>query len=541
MKSIKSKILFFSAILALTVSCKKADVQLPDAIPADASFVVGFESKQISGKGGINKPEDFKLFSLLRAETANLDEDSKKLFDQFIKEPKSTGLDLDRFYVYGKTNENGNLDIAFVFKMDDVGKFENTLKSVSKNADANFTPEDKGAYKIVIDESGYGMNVAIAWNKTYLFAFAAENLNDFDIAQQFSLPDGKKITDKHEFAEFRKQNYDIGLWISYSDLVKLNKELTSSMYGASGMFSDMMPEFDWDGAYLNTYLNFENGEIKMTGNISPKSKFDDFLNKYPLFKKEFDNNLLQDFPRQTFMSIKLAVNPLEYVNFMKEIFSKTTTDDDYNRYNPYDEILQMMNDKTFVTVINALDGDMLFNIYDFAKGPIPIPLVGCNFTVKSENDFEELVKLLPKDLNVQKKDKNYVIMSSGVAVYFAYKNNRVLVTNDSDAMTAFTGKGLDKNLAGSALTDVFKTGAGSFYINLDLDSYPETAKLAVQSFAGRDYKTFVSYMNIYKDFSITMKDNVWTMSLKMKNGNVNALKQILKNIDDNVSSMTGNF
>ena len=84
MKSIKTNFLFFFAILALTVSCKKADVKLLDAVPADASFVVGFESKQISKKGGLNRPEDFKLFSLLRSETANLDEDSKKMFDQFM-------------------------------------------------------------------------------------------------------------------------------------------------------------------------------------------------------------------------------------------------------------------------------------------------------------------------------------------------------------------------------------------------------------------------------------------------------------------------
>jgi hypothetical protein len=140
----------------------------------------------------------------------------------------------------------------------------------------------------------------------------------------------------------------------------------------------------------------------------------------------------------------------------------------------------------------------------------------------------------------KKVGEQYVVSLGGmlpVSVYFAFNDNRVFITDDADAIAKFLEKGFDKQISSSSIGNDLKNYPILHYINLDLDTYPESVKLSLQSM-GRQFKEVMAYLNIYKDFKYGMKDQYSGEAvLKMKNGNVNALKQILKNVDENTSGL----
>jgi hypothetical protein len=260
----------------------------------------------------------------------------------------------------------------------------------------------------------------------------------------------------------------------------------------------------------------------MTGKMSPQSKVDEFYAKYPLIKKNFNNSLLEDFPENSYLSIKLAVNWDEYMKLFSEVASAT---DNY-------EFQSILDDPTAKTVLNALDGDILLSLYGFAQGPMPIPLLGISFSVKSEDAFKSLLTLIPEEI-LQQTGDFYTIGAMGMAAYVAYKDKRVLVTDDAEAITAFTGKGYGKNLKNSPLADSYKNDPSLFYLNLDLKSYPVSIQSLLQSETPRYAKSYLSLLDTYKDFSYgATKDNEFYLSLKFKDNSQNALKLFIKSLDD---------
>jgi hypothetical protein len=295
-----------------------------------------------------------------------------------------------------------------------------------------------------------------------------------------------------------------------------------------------------EGTYAYGYLNLENGEINLKSSMGPKDKIEGFMTKYPVIKKDFDETLYHAFPEQSFLAIKLSINIKEYLNCIKASVQAISSNYD-GEYNPYSEVLSAFDDPSVQKVVDALNGDVLSSIYGFVEGMFPIPRTGIAFTVNGEKAFHDLLGMLPPDM--WSKTGDYYTLSPGggmpASIVFGYKDNKVYVSDDIDAMVKFIDKGSEKNIAAGSLGERLKRNVMLFYVNLDLDAYPEHIKLLLQNtIGGRSYKQFSSYMNIYKELSYGLTGNYeFEASLKLKNANVNALKQILKNIDENTSNL----
>lgn len=379
--------------------------------------------------------------------------------------------------------------------------------------------EDKGAYKIVLNDES-----AFAWNKDLFFIIAGEGCRSVNFDELFNMPEEKSIVSVPDFAEFMKRSYDVGFWMSYGALTDLYND-------AFGIFGMKMPDIykELADAFIHAYLNFEKGEMKISGLMSPKSKVDAFMEKYPVIKKDFNTALLRDFPDKSYLAMKLSINVLEYFKLFAEMSKQMGAGADIDQL--------MLTDPTVNTIVNALGGDMLLSIYGFAQGPLPIPLMGLSFTVKSKEDFDKLMALIPEGVATQNGD-HYVISTGMVAsVYFAYKDNRVYVTDDADAIVSFMGKGFDKNLTSNPMSNALKNSPSLVYINLDIDSYPENIRTMLKREGGPMVDTYLNYLRPYKDISISMVDSYeGVFSLKMKDASQNSLKLLLKSWDEMAAS-----
>jgi len=500
MKNIKQIALVLCiGVLMVFASCKKTGLppQLR-VIPSDAALVVSIENKQLIMKSGLNNITDFKFIQSLRDEM-DFDDGVNAVFDEFLKNPESLGIDLDKSYFFVNAKDE-NFFIGFVFNMKNLTKFEENVNKIIEKWDY-LKVENRNAYNFVIDDSGI-----LAWNKEVVVA----GMVDSDIATSqcdmlFNLPEGKCIASVPDFMDFCNRSFDVGLWGSYSSLLKNTSSFTKINIPENlNEFMDMN---------VHAYLNFDNGEMRLSYLMTPQSKITDFLKKYPIIKKQFDNKLLRPFPEKSYLVVKQSLNFQEYIKMIKDFDNSDIS------------INEILNESEYGDIINGLGGDILFSLYGFAQGPFPIPLAGLAFNVNSNDDFDKMRTLIPRGMAKQNGD--YYVVSTGlmVSVYFAFKDNVVFVTNDADAIVAFTGKGVDKAMNASNLSP--------FYINLDIDSYPENVRNALQSQLGVAAIEAMNYLKPYKDFTISVDDDFQTVfSLKFKDKSQNSLKQLLKSVDE---------
>ena len=503
MKSIKQIALVLCiGLMIIFNSCKEKS--LPPhlkAIPEDAFFVVALDIKQMSSKGG----QDFNFFDKIN----EVDEVTKNLIAEFTKNPKSLGIDLDMAYLFGVKQDVG-VFIAMALKMDKASAFESNVKKlVQANIGEDVPVEDNGAYKIInIDE------VSIAWNNELLIVGAEEFSSEFDYNRLF-VPGNKTIANVPDFIEFNKRNYDIGGWMAYNEILNMTDAFSNlENFPLLKEIQDM---------YLHAYLNFDDGEMKFSFVTTPQSKIKEFFKKYPIIGKNFDNSLLNAFPEKSYLTYKQSLNFSEYLKMMKDISGQM---DAYSK-SSFDQIF---DNPEVSAIFNGLGGDMILSVYGFAQGPLPIPLAGFAFNVNSEADFNRLLEMIPQGMATFNGD--YYVVSTGLMVsfYFAFKDNKIYVTDDADAIVAFTGKGYGKSLNSTALGKSLYY----FYLNLDADSYPENVRTMLQKEAGSYIGTEpLKYLKPYKDFSITINDdNESVISLKFKDTRQNSLKQILKFVDE---------
>jgi len=508
MKNIKQIALILCIGLILVFnSCKqKSSSPHLKAIPDDASFVVVFENKKLISKGGLNNLMDFRFFDQIEF----ADEATKKLIEEFTNNPKSFGIDLDQSHLFGVTQEIG-LFIAMTFKINKVSTFEANIKNLAKaNNSDDINIVEKGAYKIAnVDE------VTFAWNNELLIAGVSSFSSMVSYDQFFNKPKNKSIVSLPDFVEFNNRKYDIGLWAPYDEVINVTEFFTDMKQ------LSLLKELS--GINIHSYVNFDDGEMKMTYKMTPQSKITEFLSKYPIIGKGFDNTLLRAFPEKSYLIYKQSINIPAYIEMLTDFSEQMGNNSSFNRIFDNPEVME---------IINGLGGDIILSIYGFAQGPLPIPLVGLAFNVNSEDDFNKLMKMIPKGMANRSGDHYVVSFGMMISVYFAFKDNKVYVTDDIEAINAFTGKGFDKSLNSTAVSKNLM----HIYLNLDTDSYPENVQAMLQNEIG-NYRFFgtesLKYTNLYRDITVTMDNNYETViSLKFKDSRQNSLKQLVKFLDE---------
>lgn len=514
MKFLSKSVFVLLAGVLIFSSCKEKTSPQLSAIPSDATFVVTFEIQKMIQKGGLNNLSEYKSFAKVKERMTDMDPALQKLLDEFIKDPKSSGLDFEKTYIYGSKGSN-TFYCSANFEMDNKTTFEKKITELFKSQDEGM-PEikDMGSCKIV-SENG----VALVWNDDLLQIFGGD-IDGLDYKSLFDLPIDKSILSVTDFVSFQKEPCDIGFWMSYGELMNF-----------VGKMDITMPEYvnEFKDAYVHGSLNFESGEIKAAAHISPQSKVDEFFKKYPVIKKDFNTALLEDFPDKSYLLAKLSINWVEYIKLLNESVAQMQA--------PGMDIYQeLFNDPTVKTLFDIIEGDVVFSLYNLAQGPLPIPLAGLSFTLKNEGDFERFLALFPKDM--LKENGGYYVIATPfmVGLNIGYKDKRVLITDDAEAIASFISKGFSPNLKNNPMAVELKKSPALFYLNLDLETYPENLRAMLKNNIPGEVRIFLSTIEPLKDMSYSVNEkNEAVFSLKFKDSKQNSLKTILKTVDDAAS------
>jgi hypothetical protein len=498
-------------------------------IPGNATMVLEINGSEILTKSGLDSPDNYSFLNLLMV----MDSEVSEFLESLLKGSKDAGISAEKILVYASKLPNFAVHIPMVDKT----AFENWLKKAESPQPVN---EDDFRYISIYDD------LNMAWNNNVVIISNASSREQ--IARQFKAKDDGLLATCKDFEEFTAKDADIRMWMRYDFLIDFYKNLLFfSNYSVGNekseqLFSDMK---DFANLSSHFYLNFEDGKI--TGNTSfyPAEEIENLKKKFPIFKKNFNADLAKDTPEQSYLALNTFIDVKEYVKIIRQNIEKALSHGAIDKFDiaaKSAELFEFFDSPELKSVIEALGGDVLVSIHGFNNGIIPYPLASAGFTVNGEEAFNNILNLIPENI-YSKHDGYYSIAalnktfaSTFIPVYFAYKDNRVIVSNDLTAIQVFAKGQREKTFADNPISKLM-TDKMMFYINLDFETYPDNVKLLLQNFMGREYKLFSSIIEIYECIYFTSDTNYnMEFSLQLKNKNVNSLKQILTNIDKTSSS-----
>jgi hypothetical protein len=520
-------------------SCK-TNVSTTDSlalIPGDATMVVEVNGNTIFAKSGLDNPDNYNFMKFLKL----MDNDVSKFIESFFKGSKEAGISAGKVLFYMTKLP----DYAVIFPMLDKTAFENWLKK----SDAP-EPKDGDKFRYISIEK----NLNLAWTDKWAVISGASSREQ--IAELFEPKnDDGLLATSSDFQQFAKKNADSRLWIqgiAFIDIYKAMLSFNISNHISGGghhhgnfdfhKYDDkFIDEIFKDYANLSThsYLNSEDGKITGSASFYPPEEVEKLKEKYPVFKKSFNTEIIKDMPEQSYLAFNTFIDVKEYIKLMQQNIERMLSGGNMPEIEgKSEELFKFFDSPELKSVVEALGGDILLSIHGFNKGMFTYPLASASFTVNGESAFNDILKLIPNDFYKKNEDGYYSTFTNKtfIPVYFAYKKNKVFVSNDLDAIKAFKDGAKGKTFADNPVSKIM-TDKMVFYINLDYATYPENIKMLAQNFMGDGYKVFTSFIDIFECTYFSGDTNYnMEFSLQLKNKNVNALKQILKNIDKASSS-----
>jgi hypothetical protein len=477
--------------------------------------VLEINGNAIFAKSGLNRPDDYKFFNFLRTGG----DDEVEFFEKLLTGSKEAGISAEKVVIYFSELPNYTIIVPIV----DRNAFEGWVKKsfAEPQAGKGFYYLDDGDFRIV-------------WNDN-LASFSTPPTGEQTDEQLKPKKNGLLATNS-DFQQFAKKNADIRLWFKYGSVMNFY----SKMMLMHGITQDKLfpGQEEMTNISAHSYLDYEDGKIVGTSNLYPPEEIEKLQKKFPVFKKNFDSDILKDMPEQSYFAFNVFVNINEYLKIVRQgVESMLPNIDESELTLRSAEMFGFFDSPQLKSVVEALKGDMLLSIHGFNKGIFTYPLASAVFTVNGEDAFKNILELLPKDIYREQGGYYTISVSDNVLipVYFAYRDSRIFVSNDVDAVKAFTEGRQGKTFADNPVTEMMKDKM-VVYFNLDFDSYPENLKMLIQNLMGHEYKMFTSAISIYERMYISTSMSSMEFSLQLKNKNVNSLKQILKNIDKTFSS-----
>ncbi|MDR0661045.1 MAG: DUF4836 family protein [Prevotellaceae bacterium] len=532
-------------------SCKKEKSEIPDhlkIVPANSVMVMTINAKELVEKGGLNKYKDFEIYKKFHEEISRYEPEATKFIDEFLKDTRVTGLDLDKIYMY--LQRVGRYDVfnAFTFGVDDwnkVAKWINQFhKIISKRG---YQLEDGNGYKTYRLDSDH----LLVWDKTKAILL---NVREYDEESLPSFESFLKIDEENsiianaDFMGSLKANKDFTFWMPFKRIMELNDgseefSMLDKLYGE-----------DWTKASMDISLNFTNEKASFSYSILPASLVEKYRKEYPILKDGFDQSLLNYFPSEFFFASKISFNVQEYyklvVNMLNKLAEemKSIDDEDYDDYYGYSdysrmaEVIAMVTNEDVVKIVSSFKGDLIADIFGFQEGIIPMPKFGIAVTIDGEEAFNRFLGLLPKDIEFTKTDSYYSYSIPQVTTFYAGQRGDVMyITNVKEALDSFFAQGYKDNLSSSSIAQVLKDSPLLYSLNLDINKYPVfITSLLRESVGSMEYNMLSNFIEPFSTLDLVATKNYSAeLNLMLKDNKENSLKVLFKAIDRYVNRFMG--
>ena len=482
----KKNLFFHFSVLAMLIvlisACSSKKPEYTNVIPSDASQVIAVNLKSLADKAGTKDKETKEaLQKLTDALKSDMNAATFQQLEAVLKDPAKSGVDVNApIYVFNAPSFPYTTMVAKIQSEDDLLK----LLEVT---------EKEQIISHVAEADGYSFAQI---NKRALLAFTPTTLmvvNYTGTSQLEKVKEGipallkqtgeNSINSNTAFKKMQKQDGDINMLISPSSL--LSAYANPLNYGISH-------NIDLKDLKMLGSLSFEKGKIELkvesyTENTELKALFEKQIKS----TCPIENTFLKYFPKSTLALFSIGINGEEFYNVLQE-----------NE--------QFRNDFSITKAAEVKD------LYASVKNDAPLKAL---YEKKSELGLkrgEDIVKL---------NENEYVYKSRAINIFFGIRDKQMYATND-ELLYKNACKTADPSAKETDFASSLKGKRTAFVINAEAVLDLPVIKLLV-GFGGQEYSTYYSLLGNISYLEAVGNEDKATVTLQLKNKNVNALKQIV--------------
>ena len=483
------KFILLLGVLALGfTSCSKKSENLK-VIPKDAMVVVSFDLQSLYQKADVEELQQLKSFQKLKEEISNDNKEMGKIFNEILKDPKSSGVDFKKnafFFVcdskkYGGDSRNPYIGVTAV--LSDDAKFKDLLNRVSQATETQLDIKKEGALNIVrLDGGSY-----LSWdNKKMLFLTRDKyETTEVDVVLKklYKQSKSEQITDIKGFSDFLDGQKDINVWLNFGGFMQDDSMFLNGI--AASLYKSLF-NMQKD-SYFYGFIDFGKDDIKLTTYSIYNKETAKLLKKYDLYDISFDKDILKNFPEKLPIAIGGAVNVKNYYEFLKAQFGKELNEDD---------LVKLLNTQglTKDNVLNFFGGSFVLAIegfenqkyisYDWVEDEQSedgyeykevekermFPVFGLSFNIGDKTLLDKGVALAHLAL----ENGYYKLpLQKDLTLYFAYNNKAFYGSNSPKGVEAFLKGGVSNNAVKSDFGKHVSKDLTYLYMSLEPKDYPQ--------------------------------------------------------------------
>ena len=487
----KKNLFFHFSVLAMLIvlisACSSKKPEYTNVIPSDASQVIAVNLKSLADKAGTKDKETKEaLQKLTDALKSDMNAATFQQLEAVLKDPAKSGVDVNApIYVFNAPSFPYTTMVAKVQSEDDLLK----LLEVT---------EKEQIISHVAEADGYSFAQI---NKRALLAFTPTTLmmvNYTGTSQLEKVKEGipallkqtgeNSINSNTAFKKMQKQDGDINMLISPSSL--LSAYANPLNYGISH-------NIDLKDLKMLGSLSFEKGKIELkvesyTENTELKALFEKQIKS----TCPIENTFLKYFPKSTLALFSIGINGEEFYNVLQEN-EQFRNDFSITKAAEVKDLFSAFHNDLTIGLINVtMNSNPSFLAYASVKNDAPLKAL-----------YEKKSKL------GLKRGEDIVILNENEYVYKSLLSMNACKSADPSAK--------ETDFASS-----LKGKRTAFVINaeavLDL---PVVKMLA--GFGGQEYSTYYSLLGNISYLEAVGNEDKATVTLQLKNKNINALKQIV--------------
>ncbi|MBM0649413.1 DUF4836 family protein [Capnocytophaga genosp. AHN8471] len=482
------KFILLLGVLALGfTSCSKKSENLK-IIPKDAMVVVSFDLQSLYQKADVEELQQLKSFQKLKEEISNDNKEIGKIFNEILKDPKSSGVDFKKnafFFVcdskkYGGDSRNPYIGVTAV--LSDDAKFKDLLNRVSQATKLQLDIKKEGALNIVYFNEG----ASLSWDNKKMLFLVNDNYStrvDVVLKKLYEQSKSEQITDIKGFSDFLDGQKDINVWLNLGGFMQDDSMFLNGI--AASLYKSLF-NMQKD-SYFYGFIDFGKDDIKLTTYSIYNQETAKLLKKYDLYDISFDKDILKNFPEKLPIAIGGAVNVKNYYEFLKAQFGKELNEDD---------LVKLLNTQglTKDNVLNFFGGSFMLAIegfenqkyisYDLVEDEQSedgyeykevekermFPVFGLSFNIGDKTLLDKGVALAHLAL----ENGYYKLpLQKDLTLYFAYNNKAFYGSNSPKGVEAFLKGGVSNNAVKSDFGKHVSKDLAYFYMSLEPKDYPQ--------------------------------------------------------------------
>tara|TARA_B100001939_G_scaffold2680_1_gene2532 strand:+ start:222 stop:1925 length:1704 start_codon:yes stop_codon:yes gene_type:complete len=553
----KNKIIGGSVIVLITIlivvlifnpSFFSSSTRILKIVPKDTPGVIVLDMKSIIKKGELDELSDTKIYKIALEELRSESPEAARFLKEIVDDPKITGIDFRSQivafpYLKNIDEEEGGAVLAFGIRNED--DFKDFIDEIFDLADIEAELEEEDNYNFyTIDR-----DVILGWDDSKaMFIGGSGDLEDM-LEDLMELEKDESIVSNKDFKKFLKEKEDISMWVS-TDNDFFNQFLVGEIIDE--IPREIMSRQDQkelinsiEDLSVGMHLKFDDDNISFKTNFNLNEDTKDMYDEFGFGDVSFEKKLLNYFPKESFGTFSFSANFENMYDYLSDSGA-------------LDPLINEIEDELFFDpedILDAIGGNFIVSLIDFDTVEIEtydywsesyrtrdqlVPIIGFAMDLDLNREFENLIEfILDNAPGLDDYGDYYSVDADGVAIYFAFDDDALFITNHRESIRNFEDGGYrsNKSLRKSEIaSDITKNNVFA-YLNVNFDDYPDsiTEELDLDNYEVR------LFLNIWDEFaeSFVLKANMesFEMIFNMKgNKGENSLKTIISVIDDAVSN-----